>query len=292
MNFALCPFLTARQTHHTRWFFCCTMVEITLTTFYLDHGMLITSKDYYSSLNLHRLRTLLNEELDFDPSHVPKESPWPRYRAMLPERFNAMFSVKKVLGDGRCLFRSIAKAYHQHEKYHERVRATMCAWAEKHLLPEDSTHPLSSTWTLQERQELVRRLRNVKNPKSSADWGTNHMVWIAEYVYNIRTYIWVIPLPKENCRYSIDTYPHPFGPTGSARKVIHLLYNGVDHFDALEPNIMLPSHDCRVSSCPIFEDHCLALVEEDSTLFSDERDKFTKSHGHNDQLRLGRLFIF
>lgn len=172
-----------------------------------------------------------------------------------------MFTVQKVLGDGRCLFRSIAKAYHQHEKYYEKVRATMCAWAEKHLLPDDSKHPLCGTWSLQERRELVRRLRNAKNPKSAEDWGTNHMVWIAEYVYNIRTYIWLKPQPKENCRYCIDTYPHPTGPIGTARKVIHLLYNGVDHFDALQPNTMLPNNEYR--SCgSVYEQHFLDVDED------------------------------
>lgn len=193
-------------------------------------------------MNLGTNRTLLfsillaQNRIPFDLASIPVNYPWPNYLPLTSQGFWERFKVIKMKGDGRCLYRAISKAVYGDEEDWNTVVDRMLSWSKANL--SDSTeHPLVYCWEKSRRTELLRQLEAAKAPQSSRDYGTAEHLWIAEYVFNIRTYCWGVNNVDEMVtEYQISAMPFPDGSdTAEPSKVVFLLYNGRDHFDYLIP---------------------------------------------------------
>lgn len=149
-------------------------------------------------------------------------------------KFQEVFRHVRVKNDGRCLYRAIAKAMYEDEGRYEEIRRTMYDWSVLNLTP-GSHHPLALMWNDHIRKELIRQLHAAQAPNGPEDWSTTEHLWIAEYACNIRTYCWCPLSPAESSPYTVCSMPFPDGSHDSPTKVIHLLFNGRNHFDVLRP---------------------------------------------------------
>jgi hypothetical protein len=135
--------------------------------------------------------------------------------------------------DGRCLYRAVAKAVYNDENQWNRVIDMMLHWGTENLA-DNSGHPLVHCWEKARREELLRQLQAAHSPQSVMDFGTTEHLWIAEYVFNIRTYCWG-SVDTSGDHYELCAMPFPDGSHDAPHKVVFLLYNGRDHFDYLLP---------------------------------------------------------
>jgi hypothetical protein len=206
-----------------------------------------TRKKRTKVTNLRMFRTTFGQiaRVEFSPLDcIRLEAPWKYYCPVTVDVFGHMFKEIFVPADGNCLFYALSMAYYERTSMWEGIKEQLHTYALRNY--EETGRVFTC---LQVVPPDIDKFFDVLRRRGA--WGTTDHILLFMEKYNVPVYTWIKPQAScsklkdlefpDSATMSSDAYccsgpPKADYPPGPAKKIIHILWNGTDHYSALEVN--------------------------------------------------------